>query len=191
MGLIAGLASTIAHAVSNTSHPATPQQSYYGAPAGYGAPATAYSGCASQNCKICAVMPHPSVRRQMKRQRRAMRHAAKAYRFSGGQYPVMPLVAGCHASHTSYGQYVQPQPAAAQTAGYYGPSPARSVPQPQQPLHREASRELDEEEYEYQDEVEHEKAGATSDMPPAYERGEYDRQRQSLQGTRQPKEPLF
>ena len=132
-----------------------PQPAYYGAP------------CACQmpgSCRLCAVDPvfmsRREVRRELKYERRALKHARKAARWG-----LAPPVAVYH-THSQNG-YVQPQ----QQQGYlqqsypqqqqgYAQQQYRSVPEQQAP--RRAS--FDEEDI--------------LDQPPQYEPGDYQQRQQ-------------
>jgi hypothetical protein len=99
MGLITGLVSTIAHAASGTTHEQQHQQAInnygYSQPqypsTNYYNSAYACSHAYQQTCNICAFARPLGSKRQLKRERRAMKHAAKAYCYSGGQYNVLPM----------------------------------------------------------------------------------------------------
>jgi len=149
MGLIRGVISSIAHEATKKSHDSNQQ----GPPMG----ATATCTCHGQQCNICAFALPLGSRREMRRERRAMKHASKVHRWSSRAYPVMPAAAGTYHNHPHQGQVQQPT---------YAEPQYRS----QQPEF-ERSRDVDD----------RNRSGASfeqrEELPPAYERGELFDQR--------------
>ncbi|TDZ20394.1 hypothetical protein Cob_v006514 [Colletotrichum orbiculare MAFF 240422] len=120
MGLITGLVSTLVHVAAGRNpynHNHNPATSTSTTSSAHDA-VTCTDGPGGQPCGICAVALPFGKGRQQKRERRAVRHAAKAQRFSGGRYPAY-IAGGRHNAALQYGGVEQHQcgPGGYQPAG--------------------------------------------------------------------------